>query len=343
MLVSEVPALREYWYPVAYSQDVTVSPSRARLFGDDYVVWRPAPDQVPNAALDECPHRSARLSQGWVEDGCLVCPYHGWRYDRSGQCVLIPANDPTLPIPSRAHVDSVLCGERYGFVWVCVGTPRADIPTLPELEEPGWTLIHELIEEWHASAPRIIDNALDVSHVAWVHRNSVGSAAAPRLSDFTVERDGERLRFSVSYIAALNEQQKRNVGIDADFVTRTTHAELVQPFVFRGVLEYENGVKHVLYKTATPVDDEHTLFAQFIARNDDPDEEKQQGIRDVDRGVQNEDRTLLEGVKPHFPIEPTTEIHTKSDRMTLEYRRILADLAAETAIVRPDSEWARRR
>jgi phenylpropionate dioxygenase-like ring-hydroxylating dioxygenase large terminal subunit len=343
MLVSEVPAFREYWYPVAYCDDIGEAPRRVRVFAEDYVVWRPAAGAAPHAAVDECPHRSARLSQGWIEDGCLVCTYHGWRFDGSGQCVLIPSNDAALPIPPRAHVASVLCGERYGFVWMCVGMPRADIPTLPELDAPGWTLIHELMEEWDASAPRIIDNALDVSHVAWVHRNSVGSSAAPRLSEFTVQREGEHLAFSVSYIAALNEQQKRNVGIDADFVTRTTHAELVQPLVFRGVLEYENGLKHVLYKTATPVDDGRTLFAQFIARNDDPDEEQQQGIRDVDRVVQNEDRVLLEGVNPHFPIEATTELHTRSDRMTLEYRRVLADLAAETATVRPDSAWARRR
>jgi len=341
MLVSEVPAFREYWYPVAYSTQVGTAPRPARLFGDDFVVWRPQPDGAVHAAVDECPHRSARLTQGWVEDGCLVCPYHGWRFDGSGACVAIPAQDTDLPIPPRAHMQSVLVEERYGLVWVCVGFPRAPVPTLPELEEPGWTLIHELMELWDASAPRIIDNALDVSHVAFVHRATVGSAANPRLSNFDVDRDGDRIRFSVTLQSRVSGVQQANTGLSG-VVSRTTHAELVQPFVFRGVLEYENGLKHVLYKTAAPVDDGRTLFCQFIARNDDPPPERQAGITAVDLAVQAEDKRLLEAVTPDFPIETTTELHTRSDRMTIEYRRVLADLAAETAGVRPDSAWARR-
>lgn len=330
MLVSEVPAFREYWYAVAYSTDIVDAPHEVRLFGEDYVIWRPAPAGPLHAAANECPHRSAALSQGWVEGGCLVCPYHGWRFDSSGACVLIPANDPDLPIPPRAHVQSVLVDERYGLVWMCVGVPREPIPTFPELEDPEYTLVHELIEVWQASAPRITDNALDVSHVAWVHRDSVGDASNPRLSDYTVERDGTRLRFSVTYKSKVAGQQAANTGLEG-IVTRTTHAELVQPFVFRGVLEYENGLRHVLYKTMAPVDDHSTLFCQFVARNDGPDAARQAGIIAVDRQVQREDRRLLERINPDFPIETTAELHTRSDRMTIEYRRVLGDLAAETS------------
>lgn len=342
MLISEVPVFREFWYPVAYTHEVTTEPFAFRMFSDQYVAWRGASGGV-QAARDECPHRSARLSQGWVTDGCLVCPYHGWRFAEDGACVEIPAADPDLPIPPRARADMVLAAERYGLVWVCVGMPRAGIPELVEAEDPSYTLIHELMEKWSASAPRIVDNALDVSHVAWVHRRSVGSAANPRLSDFVVERAGWSIKFSVTYVAAVNEQQKRNTGITTDLTTRTTHAELVQPLVFRGVLEYENGLKHVLFKTATPVDDGTTLFCQFIARNDSPTAEMWDDIAAVDRIVQSEDKTLLEGVNPNFPIEVTTELHTRADRMTLEYRKVLGDLAAESPNVQPDSSWAHTR
>jgi len=342
MLISEVPAFRDYWYPIAYATDVAGEPVPFRIFGEDHVAWRGADDAV-HAAVDECPHRSARLSQGWLSDGCLVCPYHGWRFDGDGRCVEIPANEAHLPIPPRARVDSVLCQERYGLVWVCVGMPREPVPELVEAEDDGYVMIHELMETWSASAPRIIDNALDVSHVAWVHRDSVGSAANPRLSDYTVERDGLRLSFSVSYTVAVNEQQKINLGLTSDLTERSTHAELVQPLVFRGVLEYhENGLRHVLFKTATPVDDSTTLFCQFIARSDRPSPEVWADIAGVDRIVQSEDRALLESVRPDFPLEATTELHTRADRMTLEYRRVLAELAADAPSVVPDREWSRR-
>jgi phenylpropionate dioxygenase-like ring-hydroxylating dioxygenase large terminal subunit len=198
------------------------------------------------------------------------------------------------------------------------------------------------METWTASAPRIVDNALDTAHLAFVHRNSIGSSASPRLQDLEIERDGLNVRFSTSYVTQVSDAQKRNTGITTDFTTRITRAELPNPLMFRGVLEYpDNGLLHVLYKTCTPVDDTHTLFCQWIARNDAPDEEKQRGIIDMDRRVQAEDRALLEEITPEFPVEITTEVHTRSDRMTLEYRKILAELARESGEVRGDRDWAR--
>jgi phenylpropionate dioxygenase-like ring-hydroxylating dioxygenase large terminal subunit len=342
MLVSEIPALREYWYAVSYSSAIAEKPVPVRLFGEDFVVWRESADGPVHAAVDECPHRSARLSQGWLTNGCLTCPYHGWQFNGDGACVEIPSNDPNLPIPPLAHIESVLCEEKYGLVWLCIGLPRTTVPVLPEAEDPSFTLIHELMDTWTASAPRIIDNALDVSHVAWVHRNSVGSSSDPRLSGVEVNRSGESLTFSATYTVRIDEQMRKNTGIMDEYSTRTTRGELVNPMMFRGALEYrENGLIHVLYKTATPIDDYTTLFCQFVARNDSPDDEKRQIAIDIDNLVQSEDKVLLQAVRPDFPLEPATEIHAPSDRMTIQYRRILADLAAEHSIVRPDKAWAR--
>jgi phenylpropionate dioxygenase-like ring-hydroxylating dioxygenase large terminal subunit len=330
MFVSEVPALRDYWYPVMYASALTDAPCRARLFDEDFVVWRAVPGSSPSAAVDECPHRAARLSQGWITDGTLTCPYHGWQFEPGGACVQIPSNEPGLPIPPRARAESVLCEEKYGLVWLCIGSPRTTVPVLVEADDPEFTLVHELMEVWEASAPRIIDNALDVSHVAWVHRNSVGSSANPRLEGVEVVRDGESLTFSATYTVSVDEAMRRNTGIQDAMTTRSTLGELVNPLVFRGVLEYHaNGLKHVLFKTATPVDDRHTLFCQFVARNDNPDAEKQQLLASIDNRVQSEDRALLQGVRPDFPLHPSTEVHVQADRMTIQYRRILADLASE--------------
>jgi phenylpropionate dioxygenase-like ring-hydroxylating dioxygenase large terminal subunit len=256
-----------------------------------------------------------------------VCPYHGWRYDTSGVCISMPALDPATPISPRARLASTSVQERYGLVWACVGEPMVDIPVLPELEDPGYTLIHELKDVWQASAPRMIDNALDVSHVAFVHRGTVGDPDHPQLSDFSVEREGQRIRFSITYESRVSGRQAANVGLAEGIVTRRTDAELVQPFVFRGVLSYENGLRHVLYKTCTPVDDHTTLFFQFIGRNDAPAPERWEDITAVDRAVQAEDRALLEGVDPDYPLDLTAEVHTRVDRMTVEYRRVLAELA----------------
>ncbi|ALG89323.1 MULTISPECIES: aromatic ring-hydroxylating dioxygenase subunit alpha [Actibacterium] len=340
MYVSEIPTLRDYWYPVAYSADLTDAPRPVRLLNDVYVIWRATGGKVA-CAVDECPHRAARLSQGWVENGQLVCPYHGWAFDGTGACTRIPQNDPERPIPPRARTLPMLVDEKYGLVWLCVGMPRADIPTLEEAEDSGFTLIHEMMEIWDTSAPRVIDNALDISHVAWTHRNTIGDSNASQFESFEIHRDGHHLSARISYRARITEALRRNTGLTGDFTTRVTNSELVQPLMYKDVMEYENGLRHVLYKTATPVDDSHTLFCQFIARNDDPDAEKIAGIVALDRRIQAEDRKLLAGVRPEFPLDIQTEMHTRADRMTVEYRKILAELAAENSDVTPDEAWAR--
>lgn len=340
MYVSEIPALRDYWYPVAYCADLVDKPKAVRLLSDDYVIWRSAGGKMA-AAVDECPHRAARLSQGWTENGDIVCPYHGWAFDGAGQCTRIPQNDPDKPIPPRARTLPVLVDERYGLIWLCVGMPRADIPELPEAESPEFTMIHEMMELWDTSAPRVIDNALDISHVAWTHRNTIGDPNASRFESFDIHRNGNELSARISYRARVTEALRRNTGLSGDWTIRVTNSRLVQPFVYTDVMEYENGLRHVLFKTATPVDDAHTLFCQFIARNDAPDSEKVAGIIALDRRIQSEDKELLAGVRPEFPLDIQTEMHTRADRMTVEYRKILAELARENSDVTPDSVWAR--
>lgn len=43
-------------------------------------VIRPTEDDV-KAALGGCPHMGANLADAFIEDGELVCPLHGWRFD----------------------------------------------------------------------------------------------------------------------------------------------------------------------------------------------------------------------------------------------------------------------
>ncbi len=329
--MSELPALRHYFHPVARATDIGAVPVRAELLGAGVVLWRSDPGAPVTAALDECPHRGARLSQGWISDGCVVCPYHGWRYGTDGSCALIPQNDPSLPIPARARLTTVACEERYGLVWVCVAEPCVGVPELPAAHDEQFELRIEFVEVWDASAPRIVDNSLDIAHVAWVHRGTIGDPERSTLSPFTVERHEHGMRFHLQYETRLDDVQRRNLGITDEFATRDTWVDLIQPLVFSARLCYPNGVEHVLFKGASPIDDHRSLFWQLSARNDSPDEERWATIIAMDRAVTSEDRPILEGITSDFPTSIADEVHTRSDRMTVEYRRLFADLAAITS------------
>ncbi|MEZ5416731.1 MAG: Rieske 2Fe-2S domain-containing protein [Vicinamibacterales bacterium] len=85
----------------AYASAVAGAPVAATLLGDAVVLWRTA-DGRPHAMRDLCIHRGTALSLGWVEDDCLVCPHHAWRYDAAGACVRIPQS-ASATIPAKAR------------------------------------------------------------------------------------------------------------------------------------------------------------------------------------------------------------------------------------------------
>ncbi|HEY0218940.1 MAG TPA: Rieske (2Fe-2S) protein, partial [Afipia sp.] len=97
-IASPDAALLNDWHVIAFSKDVPqgkVVP--ATLLGEDLILWRDSSGKV-HVWKDLCIHRGARLSKGWIAGDTVVCPYHGWRYDGSAKCVLVPAA-PDQPPP----------------------------------------------------------------------------------------------------------------------------------------------------------------------------------------------------------------------------------------------------
>ena len=136
-------------------------------------------------------NRGSRLSMGRVLKGEMVCPYHGWRYDREGRCTLIPSQ-PDEPIPRRARAITYHCRESYGFVWVCMGEPSADLPPHPEWDDADYDKVYTGPYEFDSGGPRVVENVLDVTHFPFVHDAMLGRKASPKRSVNT--RFGNRRR-----------------------------------------------------------------------------------------------------------------------------------------------------
>ncbi len=87
------------WYPIFDSSKLNRrKPVGIMRLGERLVLWRDARGEAV-CMTDRCPHRAAQISLGWVRDDCLVCPFHGLRFDSAGRCVLIPANGEGQPVP----------------------------------------------------------------------------------------------------------------------------------------------------------------------------------------------------------------------------------------------------
>jgi phenylpropionate dioxygenase-like ring-hydroxylating dioxygenase large terminal subunit len=319
--------LRDHWYPVAEAATVD-GPRAIRLFGEAYVLWATG-DGTFSVSEPFCPHRSAHLAGGWVEDGNIVCPYHGWRFDGSGHCTHIPQLADGLPTPPRAALRTFPTIARYGMVWTCVGSPiSAEPPRWPdgdEAEARGWRLYVEFFEEWNVAAPRIIDNNLDNSHVAYVHKTTFGDPADARLPPLSVEPAAHG-----GFINRMSSQQKgigAQLGVTTDETkrfSRTSETELLAPLTTR-VRMYFNGAgpDYGFFGAATPVDDEHSMYMRLSLLAGSEEEQPWERFHAFGTRVKEEDRVILESTVPDFPVDITTEVHLRCDKVTLEYRKYL--------------------
>lgn len=183
--------IRNCWYVAAWPQEVTDKPLARTLLGDPLVFYR-LPDGTAVALEDRCCHRDLPLSMGEVCGDHIVCCYHGLAYDKSGRCVKIPAQDH---IPESARVRSYPLVERDGVLWIWMGDAahaiESGIPSYPWHQDAGWS--------WRAGYTRvaghhqlITDNLMDLSHVGWVHRKTIGGTpTAHSTAKMTTERADE--------------------------------------------------------------------------------------------------------------------------------------------------------
>lgn len=128
--------MKSFWHPVLQEKDLLEGKlARVELLGVGIALARL--DGRVVALRDLCRHFQARLSLGEVVslngEQAVMCPYHGWTYDRSGSCKRIPQLLEGRKIPPTARVDAFRATTRYGLIWVCMaGEPKYDIPDFPE-------------------------------------------------------------------------------------------------------------------------------------------------------------------------------------------------------------------
>lgn len=175
--------LREYWYVAAIAADVTDKPLGRTICGEPVVLYRTETGE-PAALQDLCSHRRAPLSLGRCRGSAIECPYHGLVFNSAGRCVLIPGQDT---IPAQAHIRSYPSLERHGFVWIWMGIAAnadpAKIPVLPWRDSAEWNADTIYYYKVKANYLLMTDNLLDLSHVAYIHADTIGFDASEMESD----------------------------------------------------------------------------------------------------------------------------------------------------------------
>jgi vanillate O-demethylase monooxygenase subunit len=165
------------WYAAAWDHEVKRSLLARTICGEKLVLYR-QPDDRLVALQDACWHRLLPLSKGHLlDDGGLVCGYHGLVFDARGRCTHMPSQETINP---SACVRSYPVIEKHRFVWIWMGDPAlADPALVPDLHwnhDPAWAGDGERI---HARCDYrlVVDNLMDLTHETFVHGSSIGNRA----------------------------------------------------------------------------------------------------------------------------------------------------------------------
>ena len=310
------PVLLNEWHVVARSEEIAAGkPFAARLLDEDVVVWRIG-DEIM-VWQDLCIHRGTKLSLGKVENDTLTCPYHGWVYNAEGKCVKIPAHPEQIP-PIRARVKPYRAIERYGWVWVSLGDPTHEIPVYKEWDDPTYRKIYAGPYRFKAAAPRVLENFLDVAHFPFVHEGYLGDPYHTEISDYEAVVDENGITSDNIRVWQPNPDGT-GVGKEVAYTYRVLRP-LIAYFAKKADQVFS------IYFAVTPISEFETAGWMWMSMNygyDIPEEQ----LREFQDVVSSQDIPIVESQRPErLPLDLQTELHLRSDRTAIAYRRWLKEL-----------------
>jgi phenylpropionate dioxygenase-like ring-hydroxylating dioxygenase large terminal subunit len=332
-LGNEHPALARCWHPLARSHEVGDEPRRFWLLGRPWVAVRLAGQLV--VLSDQCPHRLAPLSAGRVVGEELECAYHGWRFRADGRANCVPSAHEGAPVPSRAWAAKPWgVNERDGLVFVSVDEPVVDLPVveMPHPVDEITEVVHLGPYEGRYGAALLIDNQIDMTHFAFLHRGTFGSDEGARPGGYEVRKQawGFTVDMSIPINAANDPGVASNLRPLRQY--RLMRYRYHAPFHLTLTLTYPlmGGSNHLVFWAQPQAADRCRLYCTMYLRQPGGF-----GKQELAQRVAFEERVVSEDLdlqgrfdRLSLPLDLTTECHVKADAASIEYRRLLQALVA---------------
>ncbi|HTV35015.1 MAG TPA: aromatic ring-hydroxylating dioxygenase subunit alpha [Xanthobacteraceae bacterium] len=232
--------------------------------------------------------------------------------------------------PARV-ADRLLTLSAYGYVWICLGTPAADIFPIPEYFEAKRRNLNAATIGVHVSAPRAIENFLDMGHFPYVHTNILGAEPHTEVKEYEVEitPDGNevvatRCRFYQPKASAASTE-----GGDIEYVYRVPH-----PYcsVLYKTSHVDTARLDVIGIFIQPIDQEHIRAHMLLCLVDEDNDDV--AIRRFQLTIFGQDKPILENQFPRrLPLDPRAETPIRADKSSVAYRRWLAQKGVTYGVI----------
>jgi phenylpropionate dioxygenase-like ring-hydroxylating dioxygenase large terminal subunit len=322
------------WYCAGWGHELAGGPLGRPLLGRRVVLFRDA-GGAAHALGARCPHRGADLGRGSIVDGCIQCPFHGWRFDGAGKCVRVPSQPESVKLSSLARAPSFPLRERRGILWIWMGAAE------PSREPPGDPVPHDgraarrlLFDAQLIEAPftSVLENAFDEAHLPFIHAGTFGSHQDPLVprQRVTLEADGRGLRAEDDpdspWLAEprvprglLGFLARLLLGLRAPTAQRTRFDVEAGQEIH---LEYPNGTFDLFVAHLTPADEGHTWLLVESLRTRAPHAVGDWIQRRVIARVFEEGRRETDLILHTDPAERPDPVSVESDRVGLTARRL---------------------
>ncbi len=163
--------LRQYWQPAALSEELMsrrpVVP--VKLLGEELVLFRDNDGKLGLIGR-HCPHRGADMCFGRREDNGLRCPFHGWHFDRNGQCVEQPGEPEGSQMYKNIQTAAYPVVEKNGIAFAYLGT--GEPPPFPALDCFAAPDSHVFAFKglWECNWLQAMEVGIDPAHASFLHR-----------------------------------------------------------------------------------------------------------------------------------------------------------------------------
>jgi phenylpropionate dioxygenase-like ring-hydroxylating dioxygenase large terminal subunit len=299
--------LHNHWYLICPESELKKQIIDRKILNREIIIFRDEKGGI--AALENrCCHRNVRLSLGYLDRGRVICGYHGWKYDSTGNCIEIPSQYAESKIPHTARIRSFPTRVFNNWIWVFMGDAEkaneVNVPDIPEMKD--WNHTHQSYT-FKCDLEFAAESLVDPYHIAYAHRNSIKNLLG-QIEDFPAEFNLQVLEDGLAgtYLRSNHGSffEKMYFGRDPYL---TTHIRFYYPTLSRLEIKFKKRTLLIL-EQIIQVDNEHVEMMQI---------------------------TLWKNIFPLFPPFARYFMSRKSDRIV---REDIALLSSQTDILRQHGE-----
>ncbi len=317
--------LENQWYPVLESRELGHKLLGVERLGRQLAFWRTT-DGLPHAHHDRCPHLGASLSSGKIINNHLVCPFHGFEFDRDGKCKHIPAIGRKGKISKAIAARHFPLREEFGFIWLWWGEESESYPELPYFNtlKVGWQY-GTVVTEWPVHYTRAIENQLDVAHLAFVHRTTIGATGNSFVEGPYVEADEHGIKVWVTNSKDAGQRPRSPAELAETAATKEPGLRFLFPGVW--LLNLSPRLKNFI--AFVPINEQKTRYYLRVYHHISIPLIRQvfeflMGISN--RIILNQDKRVVLTQTPSNSLNAHQDRLIRSDRAVGQFRRLLARL-----------------